>query len=64
MERAKNRSMLTDSDWSKIFEELMKRDLIDLPLEYTQEKQLFKDDQVERIFQEKEEESMIDINRL
>jgi hypothetical protein len=35
MERAKHRSQLSDSDWFKIFEELMRRDLIDLPQEYT-----------------------------
>lgn len=40
----------------------MKRDLIDLPHEYTKEKTFFKDDEVEKIFEDKMDENMVSIN--
>lgn len=51
MDRAKQRSKLTDNDWSLIFDELMRRDLIDVPDDYNNEARFFNDaNQLESIF--------------
>lgn len=50
-ERSKYRGQLTDADWGLIFEELINRDLIDLPDTYIhEEKQISKPDELEQIF--------------
>jgi len=43
MERAKFRDLLKTEDWEAIFEELMRRDLIDLSESYIREEKFFND---------------------
>jgi hypothetical protein len=65
MDRAKQRSKLTDKDWSLIFDELMRRNLIDVPDDYNNEARFFNDaNQLESIFQIQEESNLFIIHRL
>jgi hypothetical protein len=64
-ERSAFRDLISQKDWGLIFEELMSRDLIDLPLKYTHEQNFFNDTQeLEQIFIRQEESNLFCIHRL
>jgi hypothetical protein len=65
LERARLRDTLSQMEWGLIFEELYRRDLVDLTDEYIQESAFFeRAEELELIFTNQEESNLFCIHRL